>query len=347
MALRSEAQWKQFFTTAGITDDTTSTTYAKTFSDNGFNERSLQVLDKATLTQVGITLLGQQLAILQYAGELRSNTQSQSTSVTKASITAHLSTLTLEMTRPQFRKFKQDWLVYKQITHLRPEQSTAHLYNACNEEVQISLISTNPDFVTLDEDAALAVIEPIVTIRSNPAVHRKAFGELKQEENQTIKNFVVRLRSAATDCAFQCPNDECKQDLSSINIMDQFIRGLNNHNLQAEILAKTNQLKSVDDVIAHAESFEAALRDQTNLANNTINNIDHETDTAFKFSHKKKRNTNNTFSPPSTCNGCGGEFHNRTTECKAWGKDCNNCGIANHFASVCRKKGPINDGQQG
>ena len=91
------------------------------------------------------------------------------------------------------------------------------MYNACNEEVQMSLISMNRDFVTLDEEDALKNIEPILKVRSNPAVHRKAFGELMQEENQTIKNFVVRLLSAATDCAFTCPNPACRHDLSSIN----------------------------------------------------------------------------------------------------------------------------------
>ena len=72
-----------------------------------------------------------------------------------------------------------------------------------------------------------------------------------------------------------------------------------------------------------AESVETALRDQTNLTNNNSNNS--ENDTAYKFSHKK--NKSYTTPPPSKCNGCGGEFHNRTTECKAWGQaqDCNNC----------------------
>ena len=105
------------------------------------------------------------------------------------------------MTRPQFRKFQQDWTVNKQLTNLQQAQFTAHLYNACNEEVQMSLINTHPNFLTLSESDALDLIEPIVTIRSNPAVHRKAFGELIQGEHQSIKNFVVCLRSAAIDCA--------------------------------------------------------------------------------------------------------------------------------------------------
>ena len=72
MALRSEAQWKTFFQTAGITDDTALNTYDKSFTDNGFNEQSLALLDKETLTEVGITLIGHKLAILQCASTQQS-----------------------------------------------------------------------------------------------------------------------------------------------------------------------------------------------------------------------------------------------------------------------------------
>ena len=217
MALQTEAQWKEFVNSAGINDDTTSTAYAKLFTDNGFNEQSLAVLDKETLVEIGIAMIGHRLALLQCA----SKRQTVAAQTTTASVTAHLSTLTLEMTRPQYRKFTQDWVVYKQITLLQPSQTVAHLYNACNEEVQTSLINTHPDFLTKDEDAALKVIEEIVTVRSNPAVHRKGFAELIQEENQSVKSYVDYLRSAASDCAFQCPG--CQYDLSSINIKDQLI----------------------------------------------------------------------------------------------------------------------------
>ena len=341
MALQTEAQWKTFIQTAGITDEVASNTYAKAFSDNGFNEQSLALLDKETLTEIGITLLGHKLAILQCASKQHSP-PAQSSSVAKATVNAHLSTLTLEMTRPQYRKFQQDWIVYKQLTHLQPEQFTAHLYNTCNEEVQMSLINMHPDFLTLNETDALEVIEPLVTVRSNPAVHRKAFGELTQSENQSIKNFVVCLRSAATDCAFQCPNPACQHDLSSINIKDQFIRGLHNSTLQAEILAKTNQLTSLDDVISYAESFETALRDQSTLSNNT-----NPPDTAYRFKAKKKPATAPNNQKSQTCNGCGEASHNRPVHCKAWGKDCLNCGKPNHFASVCYNKGLQKDAGQG
>ena len=44
-----------------------------------------------------------------------------------------------------------------------------------------------------------------------------------------------------------------------------------------------------------------------------------------------------------TCSGCGSSAHrfpgssNQSSKCLNWGRNCNKCGIANHFASVCQK----------
>ena len=50
-----------------------------------------------------------------------------------------------------------------------------------------------------------------------------------------------------------------------MNVKDQFIRGLTNDVLQTDILAKANQLKSLEDIVNHAEAFEAVVRDQNKL----------------------------------------------------------------------------------
>ena len=210
MALQTEAQWKQFFQSANITDDDVSTTYAKAFVDSGFTEMALPALDKDTLAELGITLLGHKLSILQYVrnrtAAAATVTADDSRPVAKATVQAKLTQLTHELTHPQFRKFGQDWIVYKQLTHLQPAQATPHLYNACDEAVQTALINTYPEFLTFNEERALEVIEATVTIRINPAARRKAFGELVQGEKEPVQTYVVRLRSAARDCAFQYPN---------------------------------------------------------------------------------------------------------------------------------------------
>ena len=341
---RSEQKLNAFFQGAAITDNTIPNTYEKAFVDNSVTEQSLEELDNEPLTEIRITIIGHRLSILQRASKY--NTTTTVKPVTKATVTAKLSELSHEMTAPQFRKFLQDWSVYKQLTQLPASQAAGHLYNACDDAVQTSLINTYPNFNSMDEQTALDTIEAVVTIRVNPAVHRKGFGELMQSEKESIQTFVVRLRSAASDCAFSCPS--CEHDLSTINIKDQLIRGLHNATLQAEILAKADQLKTRDGVIKYAEASETALRDQSSLANlsNAAENV-----FAFQHRNRSRKGKNNRTTPPrmtpppqpqpAVCKGCGLGTHgpNRATDCDAWGKTCFKCGKPNHLASVCETVG--------
>ena len=346
MALLTEARWEDFFRSASITDEAAST-YAKAFLDNGFSKLSLPLLDKDTLKDVGITTIGHQLSIIQHVKSLSPPTSARTNTVAKASVSAKLSTITHEMTKPQFRKFQQDWTVYKQITHLHADDTTPHLYNACDDTVQTALTNTYSNFLSFDEKKALEVIESIVTIRVNPAVHRKAFGGLTQGSTTSVKSFVVQLRSSAVDCAFMCPS--CHYDLSDIRIKDQLVQGLHNTNLQTEILAKASQLVKLDQVIDYAEAHESALRDQSTLANNGDANSDNVYGIRSTNNNRNRnRNRNNqrntpalpqAQAAPTPCTGCGGTAHgpDRASQCPAWGQTCLYCGRANHLATACRR----------
>lgn len=52
------------------------------------------------------------------------------------------------------------------------------------------------------------------------------FGDVMEHENESIKEFIVRLRSNAVDFEFTSP--ECYNDISDFHFKDQFIRGLHN-----------------------------------------------------------------------------------------------------------------------
>ena len=110
------------------------------------------------------------------------------------------------MTHPQFRKFKIDWDVFKKITSIPSDQFPSQLYSACDEAVQNSIINSFPKFFDQSEEDLLQSIESIVTKSSNPSVHRMSFSTLTQYESESIKDYVLRLKSAAIDCEFTCSN---------------------------------------------------------------------------------------------------------------------------------------------
>ena len=214
-----------------------------------------------------------------------------------------------------------------------PESEIAsHLYSACEDSVQSTLINSFQNFLDLSEAAMLKTIESVVTKRVNPAVHRMNFGALTQHECESIQDFLVRLRTLAIECEFSCP--DCQSDISKVHLKDQFIRGLNNVQLQTDILAKAPTLKTIDDVVKHAEAFETALRDQSQLHGPAEA---HAVRTSL-YRRQKQQNSQHT-----TCNGCGSTEHGipgmppRHSHCPAWGKTCSFCKRQNHMSGVCRQ----------
>ena len=214
--IRTAKEWETFFTNAEIPEDE-SNEYAELFVENRITEATITDLHKETLRELGTTVLGNELAIIQDAKRTSTtpatvtNTPRASKTPT-ASISAKLPSLQAEMTHPQFQKFKVDWSVYKQITALPPSQIPPYLYNACDDSTQNAIVNTMPDFFTTDENALLTKLEALVTKKANPAVHRIKFGSITQNEQESLQDFVVRLRSSAVECEFSCP--ACSTDLS-------------------------------------------------------------------------------------------------------------------------------------
>ena len=107
------------------------------------------------------------------------------------------------------------------------------------------------------------ILENIVTQWPNPAAHCLNFISITQSDNEPIKDFVIYLKSSAPDYEFTCP--QCSYNLQEIHLKDQLIKGINKESLQTDILAKVNHLNTLDDIIKHAEAFEAASCDQSSL----------------------------------------------------------------------------------
>ena len=347
MALSAQ-EWKDFLLKAKIPENAIEK-YTKLFIDNEIITPSH--LSKEVLKELGISVLGHVLAISKEAETMEKPQASSSSSNSKYfTPKVELPRIKIQMTSAEFRKFKLDWEVYKTITNLPLNQIVPQLYSSCDAEVQNSIINTNPDFLKVEEDDIIKLVEKIVTKQANPAVHRLTFSNINQSENETINSFLVRLKSSSKDCEFECP--QCKHDLSPVHIKDQLIRGLHNSQLQTDILAKWTLLKTLEDIVKHAQAFESAVRDQSNLADHSEvmrvseyqkkKRFDSQATSNSKVPYGKSFQGNKYQKPKPTfqCSGCGSFKHgskNRAELCPAWGSKCHNCGIPNHFASRCRK----------
>ena len=358
--ISSRAAWQEYLKKAGI-PEAEATLYAKALHENRIHYP--EDLDKEILKELGITVIGDQIAIMKSAKQ--SDTPSEKPTHSKTTFAPHIALprVNAEMTQAEFRKFKTDWSVYKKITKIPDDQMASQLYTACDSAIQTSIVNSVSDLLSVEETELLVLIESFTTRHSNPAVHRLAFSSINQSENEAIKSYLVRLKSSAKDCEFECPS--CHHDLSPIHIKDQFIRGLHNTTLQTDILAKSLALKSIEDVLTHAEAFESAVHDQSTLA--SASQAEAMRISSYKqYSKPGKSYQANMSSLPKTypgrysgpqnhknhqssgprqrrerpCRGCGSWDHPRDREkmCPAWNKKCNACGKTGHFESVCYEK---------
>jgi hypothetical protein len=341
MALQDRNYWETFLRNAGIPNNE-ATTYATTFVTNRITNENIGDLTKEDLTDLGITIIGDIKNIMRHSQQHRVPIPATEPEIPSASYmktpAAKLPELSADMTHPQFRKFQMDWSVFKRITNIPTHQIHTQLYNSCDEHVLNSLVTSTTDFFALTEDQLLTILEGIVTKKSNPAVHRLQFSSILQCEGESIKDFVTHLKSSSPDCEFSC--SACQADLQPQHIKDQFIRGIYNETLQTDILAKASHLPTLEDVIKHAEAYEAAQRDQTQLQNTS------DVMVARTSEYKRSKKTDKLSRPTKSfpCSGCGSHAHgqrgsnDRSSKCHAWGKICSTCKIPNHFANVCRSK---------
>ena len=246
------------------------------------------MLDRTMLKELGIKNMGEVLIILKLAKE---NPASPTTHVKP---TAKPPQLNSEMTPQQFRKFKIDWDIFTKMTNLSDTQMNVQLYNCAEETVQNSIINTYPEFFNADPNKLLDMLEVLVTMKSNPIVHRISFSSIAQGDGEPVSDYLIRLKSGARDCNFICPN--CDHDLSSIYVKDQFIRGIANDALQADLLAKAGSLETLEQNVSHVQAFEMALRDQNKMSG--ISDIARLQMSAYRW----QKRAQNTIRPTATNN---------------------------------------------
>lgn len=163
------------------------------------------------------------------------------------------------------------------------------------------------------------------------------FAAITQSRQETIQEYLIRLKSSAPDCEFSCPG--CYLDLQPNHIRDQLIREPHN-TLQTDILTKASQLKTLVGVIKHAEAFEAALRDQQMLQGSSEVMAARSSYKNHQQQHQWKIQQGHRSSTSKPCLGCGSQTHgqaDRQTYRPAWDVACHNCSRLHHFSRVCRQ----------
>ena len=156
MVLQTKEDWTSFIIAAGIPLED-SANYAL-FINNHLTESSLPDLTKEYLKDLGLTIIGNIIIILKHIAQSNQPVSNNSVITTNPSNSHETIVksnnisppqLQAEMTQPQFWKFKVDWDVYKQISHIPKTNLAAQLYHLCDDTLQHNIVNAIVNFLTL------------------------------------------------------------------------------------------------------------------------------------------------------------------------------------------------------
>ena len=143
------------------------------------------------------------------------------------------------------------------------------------------------------------------------------FYDAKQEEGESISNFLVRLKHLTSTCEF---GSFLKKALR-----DKFVCGLKDDKIQEKLLSKD---KLLEEAVKMAKAMELATANVANIKEKETDEVNKMCAESNAFELQKKK----------MCFGCCGKCHERRSQCSACGKTCFKGNNKNHFSRHCKNK---------
>lgn len=170
--------------------------------------------------------------------------------------------------------------------------------------------------------------------KQNISYERHVFRQLRQNNNERIDMFLIRLRDQAERCEFG--------DQIDGNIRDQITSGCSSNLLRRKILERGDE--NLNNIIKMARIFEAVSKQQHSFGIKQESSA-MASEVQVTNSDVCKIEANRRFTPRSKvvgtefngfCGRCGFKGHKSADEkCPARGQTCNRCGRKDHFARKC------------
>ena len=131
-------------------------------------------------------------------------------------------------------------------------------------------------------------------------VARVSLHNMRQDRDEPVRAFGARLRGQASVCKFtqQCPNCDANVDYTEAMVKDMLCRGLEDSEIQMDLLGDKNQDMTLEQVLRFVEAKEAGRLSASRLL---------LTDAVAESSYRKQKKT-----PPKdqeTCTYCGTKGH--------------------------------------
>lgn len=159
--------------------------------------------------------------------------------------------------------------------------------------------------------AMIEILDEHFNLTVNVPYERQLFRRASQEANESLDQYIIRLRQLAASCEYTVVDDE---------IRDQIMEKVFSVELKKRFYEKANiTLKEICEIGKAFDQMKLQISSLDKLEKEDVNKI------------AVRRNENN-----SSCFRCGYFGHSKgDSRCPAIDKKCNKCGYVGHFASKC------------
>ena len=255
-------------------------------------------------------------------------------------------TISTAGTSEDWAYFLSRWSDYKQATKVTGKDKIIQLLECCDEQLRKDLTrSAGNNLTDKSEDEVLQAIKLLAVREENTMVARVSLHNMRQDREETIRAFGVRIQGQAGICklSVKCPGCQADVSYKEEALRDVLARGIADPEIQLDLLGDPNQDMTLEQMFKFIEVKEAGKRSASRLLENPSATVN--ATSAYKY-NKSQYNKNN------NCGYCGKTGHGskapakiRKTECSAYGHTCKLCTKPHHLEHVCRSR-PQNQAKQ-
>ena len=260
-------------------------------------------------------------------------------------------------THEEWVYFNTRWTDYVTATKVVGQDRVVQLLECCDETLRKDLTRlAGGTLLAKDMADVLKIMKTLAVRQENVMVSRFSLHNMTQDQDEPIRAFGARVKGQALVCDFSIKCDGCQAqvDYTDEVLRDVLSRGINDTEIQLDLLGDQKQDMSLEEMFKFVEAKESGKRSASRLAQAHNMAAARSSYSRGKKESMVKRQVDDLDKEINhPCSYCGKRGHGakappnvRKKSCLAFGKSCKKCSRLNHFEAQCHSSnGSVNCGE--
>jgi hypothetical protein len=214
-------------------------------------------------------------------------------------------------TTEDWQYFKSRWSDYMKATRLEGADRVLQLLECCDDQLRKDLTRNAGGTLTeMTEDQVFTAMRRLAVREENTMVARVTLHNMRQDRDEPIRAYGARLKGQASICKYvqECAGCGANVDYTEAILRDVLCRGLEDTEIQMDLLGDKNQDMTLEQALKFVEAKEAGKRSASRLL------LPQATDAVAGSSYKRQKKPSAGAPSPKdqdTCTYCGTKGHGK------------------------------------